>query len=376
MQRQFRSDDTSPWAYGYGNGVDGNYTLGGAATDAPIDSSCLGTLGNQLLSATNSSFAVGQIIVIHQTQGTGAGNWELNIISDYVAGTITTGYPLINNYGSGAQVLVLKQYAAVTISTGATLTAKAWNGSVGGLCAFLCNGTLSITGSGHIDLAGKNAGFGTGGGRMGFRGGNGQNETGEGTVGDKTTGTAANGNGGGAAPSGNNTGGGGGNAAAGSAGTSGAGGLAAGNAGLTSMVFGGGAGGGGNGGSSNGAGGGGGAILIIIAKDISCLGSSANSANGGNGKRSSGGGVGGSGGAGGSILIKGQTVALGSNLFTATAGFEDNGSITNGGRGSVGRIHVDYLTSLSGTTNPTLDSRQDPTLLQPVLGGSLLVDLI
>jgi hypothetical protein len=34
-------------------------------------------------------------------------------------------------------------------------------------------------------------------------------------------------------------------------------------------------------------------------------------------------------------------------------------------RGGVGRIHADYLTSITGTTGPTIDSRQDTSLIIP-----------
>ena len=68
--------------YNFGNGSDGAATLSG--TDAPVDSSCSGTSATTSLSATNGSFAANQVILIHQTRGSGVGQWEINIIQSYV----------------------------------------------------------------------------------------------------------------------------------------------------------------------------------------------------------------------------------------------------------------------------------------------------
>ena len=59
----------------FGDGSDGNLTISTNTTDTPIDSSCSGTSGTKSLSATNTSFTAGQIILIHQTRGTGVGAW-------------------------------------------------------------------------------------------------------------------------------------------------------------------------------------------------------------------------------------------------------------------------------------------------------------
>jgi hypothetical protein len=59
-------------------------------TETMIDSACTGTSAATSLTATNVSFAQGQVILIHQTQGTGAGTWMRNTIQGYTAGTITT----------------------------------------------------------------------------------------------------------------------------------------------------------------------------------------------------------------------------------------------------------------------------------------------
>jgi len=372
-QRQFRSDDTSKWTYGFGNGADGDLTISSDTTEAPIDSSCSGTAGETSLSATNASFAAGQLILIHQTRGTGAGSWELNRILSYTAGTITTSYPLINTYtdsgASQAQVRVMKQYNNVTIDSGKTYTGKAWDGNVGGILAFFAKGTTTVTG--NISTSGK--------GFLGatlFNGSSGANYTGEGTAGASVNGqSGANGNGGGG---GDNEvsgqpqrggGGGGGNGTAGTTGTpasggvGGTGGAAAGVAALTTAVFG---GGGGDvqktfdGGSSD-VGGNGGGMIFIFGKNITITGTiSTSGLNGASGS------IGGGGGAGGSVLLKTQIGTFGTNLITVSAGVGGNGNVASGGAGSVGRIHLDYKTSYTGTTDPTIDATQDATLYQQV----------
>ena len=91
----------------------------------------------------------------------------------------------------------------------------------------------------------------------------------------------------------------------------------------------------------------------------------ANGDNGGNGT-STGGGA----GAGGSVEIKTQTGVFGTNLITATGGTGGTGGSGAGGAGGTGRIHADYSTSVSGTTNPTLDSLIDSALTDTPAGSN------
>lgn len=364
-QRQFKSTDTSIWNEKYGNSSDGVYAPS-TSTDAPIDSACTGTINTTSLSATNASFATGQLILIHQTRGTGAGQWELNKIASYTAGTITTSYSLIYGYVSGAQVLVMPQYSSGDIASGQTITGKAWNGTVGGIYAKFCNGTFTVAGT--ITGTGKGFRGGNGSGNIGIIG-----NSGEGTAGASvSTSSSANGNGGGGgADSGvNRDGAGGGNGTTGgTGGNSGAsGGTTAGAAALTTMVFGG-AGGGTSADNGANTGGNGGAIVIIIAKTITITG--AITLTGTVGEHNATHNKDAGHGAGGSALLKGQVITLGSSLLTAN-GYSGG----TGGTGGNGRIHADYLTSISGTTSPTIDSTQDASLLVDITGGSFLLNFI
>jgi len=348
----------------YGNGSDGALSISENTTESPIDSSCSGAVDGKSLSATNASFVAGQIILIHQSRGTGAGQWELNVIDSYTAGTITTKYNLAYTYtdsgSSQAQVRVLKQYSSVTVDDAYTYASKAWDRNVGGILAFMCNGTTTITGTVNVKLRGYRAG---------------QRETndleptcGEGTVGDRVEQkTTANGSGGGSGThdSDDNVGGGGGNATAGGTG-SGSGGTAgteAGAADLTNMVFGGGAGGNSDAvgellpGIAYTAPG----LVAIFSKEIVITG--VIDGDGSNGATQTG--TGGSGSAGGSILIKSNIATLGTNLVHAIAGTGSagTGGKANGAVGSVGRIALHYGTSYTGTTTPAADITQDSNLI-------------
>lgn len=379
-QRQWRSDDTDKWVYGFGDGSDGNLTISSNTTYAPIDSSCSGTSGTTSLSATNASFATGQIILIHQSRGTGVGGWELNKIAGYTAGTITTSHALTMTYtdsgASQAQVLVLKQYNNVTINS-STLMTKAWDGNIGGITAFLAKETVSGS-TGIISAAGGNGGndssVGTGGG---YRGGagvrnsgtTGQAGSGEGTSGASSLQYTTNGNGGGGAKGDDKWGGGGGNGTVGSNGSSvggggtsfGYGGSTSGTASLVTATFGGGGGGGSDyQNETSGAGGSGGGIVFIFGKNIDLTGLSIN-LKGGNGQVGAANATGGS-GAGGSCLLKSTIATLGTNKIDASAN-------TAGADGGVGRIHLDYSGSYTGTTTPTVDATNDLTIVEPASGA-------
>lgn len=375
----------------FGDSSNGAYTVSSNVVDVPIDSACTGTSGSFSLTATNASFAAGQVILIHQTQGVGAGQSQLNKIQSYTAGTITLTYALNATYTTGAQVLVLKQYTTVTIDAGKTLTAKAWNGTTGGILGFFAstsitvNGTISATGKGFrgadrpdttANSDGKqgesyasstynqlstSANYGGGGGGNGGVSGGGGTGGGGGvyaSIGENYTIrgiTAYNGVGNNATP-GN---------PAGQAGN-----IYGGSDLTATLFFGSGGGSGGNSYASGapyygGAGGNGGGIIFIASPTITIAGNVAADGNQGavmdlghaNGA--------GGGGAGGSIIIYTQTATLGTSLVTANGGlggYNTNAFPIPGGSGGSGRIHIDYLTSYTGTTTPTLYATEDDTL--------------
>lgn len=371
MSRQFRSDDTDPWKYGFGNASDGDLTISGATTFGEANAGCSGSSGGTSLTIDSaSSFANGDLVIIHQTRGTGAGSWELNkILSGGGTTSLTMMHNLQNTYtdsgSSQAQIVKLRQYNNVTVNSGITWSAPSWDGNKGGILAFLAKGTITITGT----INGVGVGF-----RGGNSGGGTQYSCGEGTGGDRANQRTANGNGGGGAGHVSTPfqagGAGGGHANAGSNGSAGSGsigGSSVGNAGLTLLNLGGGGGAGWNNGSI-GTGGNGSGIILIIGKSITVTGSINANGQPASGQSNFAGGS----GAGGSILLKGQTITLGTNLVTSLG--SSYGS--NGGAGSIGRVHVDYKTSISGTSNPTMDTTQDLTLNDVSAGGSFLFNFI
>lgn len=382
----------------FGNGADGPLTISVDTTDSPIDSTCTGTAGTAVLAATNAGFAPGQVILIHQSQGTNAGTWMQNKIVGYTEGSITLAQPLNANYTTGAQVLVLKQYTNVTVNPGVTWTSKAWNGTTGGILAFLASDTVTINGSisasgttGLSTTSAPNTPAGGVGG--GFRGGSGRriDSAGTATQGESILGlgassNSASGNGGGAGTCNTTTsdpiagGGGGSHTAGGATGTvndpSGAtsgpkasGGIGAtstyGSADLTTMVFGGGGGGGAMCGPSNGSkttygGNSGGGIIVIAGANISISGGV--TANGGSYGSSLAMFGGGGSGAGGSILLKTQSAILGTGLVSAQGGATSYSTVgpnqSSGGAGGDGRIHIEFCESVSGTTNPSANTEK------------------
>lgn len=367
----------------YGDGSDGALTISANTTQAPTDSACSGTSGAYTLSATNASFAAGQRIMIIQMRGTGAGTRQFASIVSYTAGTITLDAPLNFSYSSTgaqkAQVIVLKQYTNVTVNAGFTWTAKAWDGTVGGILAFMANGTFTYAGA--VTAASKgflNASAATS---------NNSAKQGEGTGGaGGTVSLSANGNGGGggyADAVGSGSGAGGGHAAAGTNGSTNSGrtalgGTVSGAADLTTLTMGGAGGGGGagqaggSGSATGGVGGLGGGLIVAIANTITQSGSGTMSVNGGAGGNGSGTGnaSGGGGGAAGSVYMRCDTATLGTNSITAAGGAGGakgtsgpHASAEPGAAGAAGRIHVDYYTSISVTSNtPSVNSTQDDTL--------------
>lgn len=385
-QRQWRSDDTDKWLYGFGDGSDGDLVISSNTTDAPIDSSCSGTQGATTLTVTNTSFASGQVILIHQSRGAEAGNWELNKIASYTGGVITLKHPLCHTYSNSdnganqAQILVLKQYNLVTVNSGATFTTKAWNGQTGGIIALLSKGAVNV--GGIINASGTNGvtatnttGYTTGGGFFGglVHRSEVNLSTGEGVAGAplinqswnpvfvyENAGTIGAGSGCGG---GNGTPG---ERASQTGMSHGAASLIAGNQELTKIVFGGGGGGsGGNKGQSSGTGGSGGGIIFIFSPNINVNTSGEIKLNGGAGGNGTTDdwankpmGAGG-GGAGGSLLLKCETATLGNQLIYAVGGLKGVNVNRTGGSGGVGRIHIDYSKTVSGITSPEANFRQD-----------------
>ncbi len=351
-----------PQFLGFGSGKDGVKTVSGTE-DINTRTSCSGTSGTKVLTvASTTGFSAGDYILIHQSRGTGVGQWEINKIDTVGSGqlnlVLNLEYTYTDSGASQAQCVRIPEYKSLTVSAGNSLSPATWDGNVGGITVFMCSGKADIAGS--INANGK-----------GYAGGAGVPAAwgydGEGTVGAGTQGDGANngsGGGGGSSSSGSKSAGGGGgghanagqNGTAGTGETPGTGGSTSGSSDLVTMTFGGGGGGGGRGAGvtgNAGSGNSGGGIIVIFSRILIVTGSISN--NGLNGESGTGEGSAGGGGAGGSNLMKTVNGTLGTNLITATAGLGGamggGGNGGNGGNGSVGRNRIEAC-SRTGSANP------------------------
>ena len=372
-----------------GDGADGALVYTGTAALEPARSAASGQAGTTLLTVTSSAaFAPGQLLLIHQTQGTNAGRWEEATIAARSGATgLSLAAPLERTYGAGAQALGERRFTDFTVPAGETLSAFPWNGTVGGIIAFKARGTVRI--DGRISLTGA-----------GYRGGQAQpsaadfvaNAQGESTAGlgpARAPGNAAaNGDGGGSG-CGAGSGGGGGHGNPGQAGSfqpappdpactagcsGGALGQGGGSAGLPDLSLAVPGGGGGASGSQGGfgrngaAGGAGGGLLFVHAGAIQVIGRiDANGANGTSGYNASTQPVaGGGGGAGGGIrLVAGLVQILGP--VTAVGGGSGSPPVPSmgscspagtGGTGGDGRIFLS-APDLQGSTTPAAATGTD-----------------
>lgn len=368
----------------FGTGVDGDLIVqtGQTVYANSLRSDIVTTAlsGQRTIQTGSTSFAVGQEVLLIQMRGIGVGVYEFAKIATVNGSTIEVVSNLNNTYtiddSSKAQIIHVPHYRNITVQNGGILTASSWDGLNGGIIAFRANGVVTIESGGLISANG-----------IGYRGGDrgelGDPVSGHGwqgesftQVGNQTTSPNNGGGGGGQGDDHSRNvgagGGGGGYASGGANGQTagdppsqgGNGGTAYGDMNLTTSIYFG--SGGGGGGSDDGDpcpggyGGPGGGIILLFSKTLSL--SSPISANGGNGQigtpgcRTGGGG----GGAGGSILIRSFDADIGSNFIQATEGSGASGTMTGGagGNGGIGRIHIQYCNSLTGSTNPPSNTEQ------------------
>ena len=103
----------------FGSGKNGSPAVSGTINTY---ASCTGTATQTSLTTTLAASG-GDIILIHQSQGTEVGQWELNYVLADVGATLTLGLPLAYTYGTGAQAVLVPQYTGGTLSGAVTGTA-------------------------------------------------------------------------------------------------------------------------------------------------------------------------------------------------------------------------------------------------------------
>ena len=384
---------TSLFSQFVGNGSSGALTVSSNTTintagNGMSDITVTAAAGTSTLTMSSTTgFAANDYVMVIQMIGTGVGNYERTKISSVTSGTVLTLLgPLVKTYTktgatSVAQVIRMPQYSSVTVNNTFTLSNPAWNGTTGGVLAFYCSGTVTVTGgTGAIDMTGlgfSGGSVGTGGtyagasSNAGNPGGAGSGRNG-GTAGTNAS-TAGGGSNGTPASSGSPSefatielGSGGGGGGGGSSSTDG------GSAGFGNNPGCAGAGGGfpdnssvaGATGTAGGAGGAGGGIIWIACNALTGTGLiKANGAVGANGGTGATGGTGGTGGSGGNVLVRTDNATSGAPYvcyFTASTGSAGgNGGVggkgSNGGGGGAGGVIflgvVAGNNSFSGTTS-------------------------
>lgn len=339
----------------FGDGTDGAVTISSAntvintytyITDATVNS---GATSFTINSATGFS-ADDEVLIIQMQDATNAGVYEFVKIASVNGSTFNLSSSLVNSYTSNAfnltaskvtQVVRVPQYTNLTVNAGASITASAWNGYVGGIVVFRANGTVATNGTGTITVD-----------NLGYRGGaavldnasqtgyQGESYLGRGV---KTNSVNGSGGSGGQAYSYYAGGAGGGHLTVGGRYESSCspGGLSVGDANLSRIYFGGAGGSGGNyngvNGKWSGVGGASGGIIIAYGQNISSLAANSNGQNGtGSGSIGSYRG-GGGGGSGGSILINKATFSSITATVNGGAGGAGTGVQAIGGAGSTGR---------------------------------------
>ncbi|HEX8703656.1 MAG TPA: adhesin, partial [Myxococcaceae bacterium] len=80
--------------------------------------------------------------------GDPVGRWELARVAVAGGGVLILTEPLLNSYAADVtQVIRVPEYTSVSLTAGRSIVPLAWNGSVGGVVAFLVNGTFMNNGS-------------------------------------------------------------------------------------------------------------------------------------------------------------------------------------------------------------------------------------
>ncbi len=360
---------------GFGNGKDGDLVVSSANTiiNSYTSLSASYSAGDKVFNVADATnFAVGDAIIIHQSRGTGFGNTQKNRIEGKSGNQLTVSIPFDYGYGDDggnrqAQIIRCPEYSSVKINNTASIAPTAWNGDIGGIIAYSCNGKTTVDGFFNLKGKGYRGGLGANddAGRIpAYYGESGTGPSAQGPGGIDGTG-AANGAGGGAGGSRSDNGaggGGGGHANAGSNGFTagsnpnpGQGGSSVGDAAFSSAHMGAGGGGGGIDDSTYGGQGGDGAGLLFADSYEFVINNSTGyidmDGTNGTGHGDSGGGGGGA-SAGGAFIraVKGdigtdRIYARGGTGGPAGHAFADGG---DGGPGSKGRARVEACT-LSGS---------------------------
>jgi MYXO-CTERM domain-containing protein len=164
-----------PDTFGLGDGHDNALTVNAANTTinvyAVLNAPTLAGDTSVTVSST-AGFATGDLVMIWQSTGVvpipasgtpspfnistdTVGKWELARITAAAGTTLTLRARLVNAFpATVTQVVRVPEYTSVTINAAGTLVAPAWNGSVGGVVAFLATGAVTNNGTVSVNSRG------------------------------------------------------------------------------------------------------------------------------------------------------------------------------------------------------------------------------
>lgn len=164
-------------SFGQGTGRDGplSVTTVGRVINSAVPLSAAAAAGATVVRVQQVGALKAQaLVLIHQSSGfpsttasggTGSvapgavGRWELARVASVTATALTLTEPLVNSYAvPGAQAVLVPEYTDVTVSTSGSLVAPPWNGSSGGILAFLATATVTNNGAISADGAGFQGG--------------------------------------------------------------------------------------------------------------------------------------------------------------------------------------------------------------------------
>ena len=171
-----------PDTFGLGSGRDGALAVSASGTVinayAPLAASAVRKATSLQVGACLGStcFAAGDLVLVYQGTGLSpapvsgdpapldlrnsqVGRWEFARLAEVTPSVLRLTAPLVQDYeADGTQVIRVPEYTTVTIPVGQSLTAAPWNGSAGGVVAFLANGEVNNEGAISADSAGFRGG--------------------------------------------------------------------------------------------------------------------------------------------------------------------------------------------------------------------------
>lgn len=167
----------SPDSYGLGDGHNGAFMASMPAQTINVYTALTApaSAGSRTLTvASTTGIAAGDLVLVWQVQGgpyasgtTGpldltagpVGAYDLVRVASVSGTTLTLSTALQESYAAtGAQVVRVPEFTTVTVPSGTAITAPAWDGTTGGIVAFLARGAVNLEGAIHADGRGGRGG--------------------------------------------------------------------------------------------------------------------------------------------------------------------------------------------------------------------------